>query len=145
MTGSRAVHPLVTDNVFLGVLSVSDASSPPPASASWKAYGGKLPHTFHLLAKHGVMPSDAIFADVASRVLRSEIPIPECLGFLVPSAPIIAGTTALGSLLEVRPTADFAIAVERLLEIAVAVAGEQNFVVLWEAGHGPEEPMGPWG
>ena len=40
----------------------------------------------------------------------------------MPSTPIIAGTTALGSLLELRPAADFAIAVERLLEIAVAVA-----------------------
>ena len=100
VTGSRAVHPLVTDNVFLGVLSVSDASSPPPASASWKAYGGKLPHTFHLFAKHGIVPSDAVFADVASRVLRHDIPIAGCLSFLVPSAPIIAGTTALGSLLD---------------------------------------------
>ena len=39
--GSEAVHPFATDNIFLGMLSVTDSPHPPPGQNNWQLYGDK--------------------------------------------------------------------------------------------------------
>ena len=56
VAGSRAVHPLVTDNMYLGLLSVTDAQHPPPDAPSWEAYGQMLPRAYEVFAPRDFVP-----------------------------------------------------------------------------------------
>ena len=68
--GSRAVHQFATDNIFLGMLSVTDSAHPPPGQKYWHLYGDQLPLTASLFAARGVSPDDICFAEIVSEVLR---------------------------------------------------------------------------
>ena len=104
--GGNPVHPLVTHTIYEGILSAETYYQPSSGVASWEDLGGFLPWTAFLFGPRDIArsaPAGPIFADIAYRVLQKEIPIPEALAGLVPAAPLVPGTTALGSLIELRP------------------------------------------
>ena len=113
--GSRAVHQFATDNIFLGMLAVTDAAHPPPGQKSWQLYGDQLPITSDLFASRGVLPDDVCFAEIASEVLRRVVPIPDGIAAHGPPPPVTLGSTTVGALLEIIPASDFVVLVEQLL------------------------------
>ena len=117
--GSEAVHPFATDNIFLGMLSVTDSSHPPPGQKNWQLYGDKLPLASNLLAPRGVAPDDVAIAEIVVRVLRRVVPVPAGIAAHGPPPPVALDSTTVGALLELIPSSDFVVLLEQLLGICM--------------------------
>ena len=100
------MHQFATDNIFLGMLAVTDSVHPPPGQKSWQLYGDQLPLTSDLFAPRGVLPDDVCFATIASEVLRRVVPIPDGIAAHGPPPPVALGATAMGALLGIIPSSD---------------------------------------
>ena len=131
VSGSRAVHQFATDNIFLGMLSVTDSRHPPPGQRSWQLYGDEVPLVSGLFAARGVKPDDNVFAEIVNDVLRNVVPIPLGIAAHGPPPPVTLGSTSVGALLEIIPSSDFVVLLEQIIGLCMRVRGGDAWKEGW--------------